>query len=223
MDDSNVLVRQRAAASLAEFGSAAAAAVPALVRTLRDRSGDVSASAAYALGRIAPDPPTVLPALIDALRDGDAAAPDYVVSAIRQLHAEPAAVPLLGEMLRDADVLVRRQAAAALGRIGPRAEAAVPQLVAALRDEQDYIRRQAAFALGQIGPPARSAVAALATSLGDRDDGVRLEAIGSLALIGPDAKSAVPDLLQWANNSALRQDVLAALRRIDPDAIPTLG
>ena len=60
------------------------------------------------------------------------------------------AVPALSDALRDAEVTVRRQAAIALGRLGPDAKAALPSLEKAARDPDNLVRQAARQALGQI-------------------------------------------------------------------------
>jgi hypothetical protein len=63
------------------------------------------------------------------------------------------------EALKSTDINIRREAARALGEIGPEAKDAVPELVEALGDEDvDLI---AVWTLGQIGPAARAAVPAI--------------------------------------------------------------
>ena len=54
-------------------------------------------------------------------------------------------------------MLVRQNAALALGAIGPAAESAVPALSEALGDSEWAVRRQAAIALGEVGPAAKPA------------------------------------------------------------------
>src|SRR4030042_958262 len=62
------------------------------------------------------------------------------------------------EALQSPDVNIRREAARALGDIGPGAKEAVPELIEALDDEDmDLI---AVWALGRIGPAAIAAVPA---------------------------------------------------------------
>jgi hypothetical protein len=68
------------------------------------------------------------------------------------------AVPALVEALHDPNPDLRDQAALALARIGPDAEAAVPDLIAALNDDNEVVRKDAVRALGQIGPQAARAV-----------------------------------------------------------------
>jgi hypothetical protein len=59
------------------------------------------------------------------------------------------------EALKSPDVNIRREAAKALGEIGPGAKDAVPELIEALRDEDmDLIT---VCALGNVGPAARAA------------------------------------------------------------------
>jgi HEAT repeat protein len=98
--------------------------------------------------------------IIEALADPNPAVQWTAASALGQIGS--AAVPALVKAL--ADPKVGRQAALALGRIGPAAEPAVPALVKALADPK--VGRQAASALGQI-----------ATSLSDA------KAIGALSAL----------------------------------------
>ena len=50
----------------------------------------------------------------------------------------------------DPNETVRREAAVALGRVGPAASAAVPALVRAQRDEEPEVRAAATDALGKL-------------------------------------------------------------------------
>lgn len=69
------------------------------------------------------------------------------------------AVPLLTELLSTGSDLVRKQAARALGRIGPRAESAVDALLASYGGGDEAMRQHVALAVGAIGTPeARKAV-----------------------------------------------------------------
>jgi HEAT repeat protein len=70
-------------------------------------------------------------------------------------------VPALITALRNQDKEIRRNAAQALGQIGPTAKEAVHALITALQDEDPNVRRLAASALGRIGPTAKEAVPAL--------------------------------------------------------------
>jgi len=90
-----------------------------------------------------------------------------------------AAVQALAEALADADPRVRFMAAAALGRIGPAAEAAVPDLLAALDD--GAAGNEAAESLVRIG---KAAVPALLEMMKTGDEKVRAQAATTLTRIG---------------------------------------
>jgi HEAT repeat protein len=62
----------------------------------------------------------------------------------------------------------RRQAARALGQLGPVAEAAVPALIMRMEDLDTGVQIAAVDALGSIGEGARAAVPALITKLATR-------------------------------------------------------
>ncbi len=66
----------------------------------------------------------------------------------------PIPVHALSAALKDNDARVRRDAAWALGDIGPAAHDAVPALVAALKDNVAEVRRAAAAALEKLDPAA---------------------------------------------------------------------
>jgi HEAT repeat protein len=135
-----------------------------------------------------------------------------------------ASVTPLIELLKHEDMLVRRQAAAALARIGPDARAAQPALVTALKDSSASVRALAASALGEIntdvpataralaamlteGEPVRGqvsaalvrlgrpAVPALCDALRDKQANERYHSARILALLGPEAAPAVPHLI----------------------------
>ncbi len=91
---------------------------------------------------------------------------------------------LIGQ-LKDEDELVRRDAAEALGMIGPEAAPAVEALIEALKDEVAQVRRDAAWALGKIGPAAAPAVEALIEALKDESVFVRRAAAAVLGRIDP--------------------------------------
>jgi CubicO group peptidase (beta-lactamase class C family) len=137
----------------------------------------------------------------------------------------PTSVASLVSALADVDTAVRRNGAAALGRLGSGGAAAAPNLVGALDDRDAVVRwnsavalatigsqaigpllraladvranvrRGAALALGRMVPPPRDALRPLTATLGDRDAGVREAAAGALGSFGTDAAAAVPALV----------------------------
>ena len=106
-------------------------------------------------------------------------------------------VPSLIHALHAKKAERRRDAALALGAMGPDAKDAVPALIDVLKTDSDHgVRLFAAASLGAIGPDARDSVPALIDALkADSDIVVRRTAASALGAIGPDAKDAVPALL----------------------------
>jgi HEAT repeat protein len=103
-------------------------------------------NAAWGLGAL--DASEAVPALIDALKDSEAAVREQVAWALGAIGDRRAVDGLVGA-LTDSAPGVRRQAAWALGAIGDRR--AVSALAKALKDADAGVRKQAAWALGAIG------------------------------------------------------------------------
>ncbi len=145
--------KQTAASTLGSLGPSAAAAVPALVTTLREAIASHQIAAAMwmatALGQIDPTNPSA-----------------------REI------IPLLVEVLESKHKDLHTRAATAVGHFGPAAASAVPGLIAMLNRSVDRYapygtRTAAADALGRIAPGTPhvdSAVAALTESLRVRRD-----------------------------------------------------
>lgn len=146
---------------------------------------------------------------------------------------DPAAVPVLVELLEDKDDQVCFYAANALGLLGHEAKPAVPTLIKMLSHPDVFHRRNAVHTLAAIGSEAPSAVPALIEALNDRDEEALVIdwAVLALGFIGPEAKEAVPNLIELLKSDKatiemgfgnrkylLREQILWALQRIDPDA-----
>lgn len=128
--------------------------------------------------------------------------------------APPANVDALTRQLADADLLVREQAVARLGALGPQAMPAMAPLMAALADDDPYLRGAAAVALGQIAAPA---VPALTQALRSPDARLRSAAAIALGRMGKAALPAMPALLP------LLADADAAVRRLAATTLGGLG
>jgi hypothetical protein len=101
------------------------------------------------------------------------------------LNRTVGAIPALILILHDENPEVRKEAAYALGEMGPAAARAVPTLRDTLRDPAGEVRREAAGALSRVGPPAWSALSDLADTMeGDADPWVRDAASFAVQQIG---------------------------------------
>jgi HEAT repeat protein len=102
------------------------------------------------------------------------------VLALGNARASDLVISALSQAVSDTRHSVRRNAAAAFGKIGD--DRAVEPLCAALEDANEGVRRQAAEVLGRLGD-AR-AVVPLIRTLSDRDDSVRKVAAEALGRLG---------------------------------------
>jgi HEAT repeat protein len=124
------------------------------------------------------------------------------------------------KMLQDADPLLRRTAAHALGMIGPDARQAREVLTAALADEEGYVRVWAATALARVDRrKERVAVATLIAALKDPQHFVRSLAAWELGRLGagPRAlRAALPQLqaLLADPDPSVRREASEALKRL---------
>jgi HEAT repeat protein len=126
--------------------------------------------------------------------------------------------------LDSSDPEARRQAARALGAIGPPAEKAVPRLAAVMQDDPDSkARLEASLALTKMGPAVAAVVPALAQALGDPEPGVRLNALVALMRLKAEARPAVPALTRALKDPANRTNARTFTFTIQAGAATALG
>jgi HEAT repeat protein len=181
-----------------QLGPEAQAAVPGLLQTLQSPDETIRLSATIALGHMGQ----------------------------RMLAKE--AVWALAARLKDGLFPVRRGAAWALGKMGPKAAEAVPALIEALQDIDTATRLEAASSLGDIGPVASTAAPHLGRAVKDAEPPLCTTAAYALGRLGPAAKAAVPDLIEALKHKDefTRSNAAEALGRIGPvasTAIPGLS
>lgn len=155
MDDSNRRTQHEALMALAKIGPAASPAVAALVETLRQCNERCQYGAAYALGRIGPEAEAAKPALLQAARSDDDTLALLSAWALAQIAPEctecaEQTVPVLIAGLEHPNAEHRREAAAALGLLGPLAQPAIPALKEAARDADEGVRAAATAALEAV-------------------------------------------------------------------------
>jgi len=125
------------------------------------------------LGGFGPDAAPAIPTLIELLKEPDGLESRWqeVVRTLPKIG--PKAIGPLMRAIHSGDLVARRRAIEALGRMGPSAKSLVPMLTDLLKSGPPTIRVTAARALGNIGPDAGAAVPVLRGLLDDRDIAIR--------------------------------------------------
>ena len=223
-DDS---IRWEAIGALESFGHKAKAAVPALMRAVKNdkANGWIAASA---LGAIDADG-TSTPVLIETLGGKDAQMRRFAALGLRGIGRKAAAAEkALADGLHDSDPGARIAAATAYWSVGGKADEAVQVLRAGLQASGNWtVQMWAAGGLAEIGPAAKAAVPELVACLKSDTRYVVTSSAEALGKIGPDAGSAVPaltDLLRRTNNHYTRVCIARALWRINRsnESLPVL-
>ena len=174
------LAHETALNLLAKFGSNASVALASISNTLKDPNPRVRLAGVNAIGSMGDEAafaiPEIVPMLLDerseirvaaakalsGIRDNWAedsnvravlttASGKIAVQAIETLvHGGSSSVPVLADFLNSSDRVVREQAAASLGRMGPNARGAIPHLEKALSDSHGWVQAAARTALQAI-------------------------------------------------------------------------
>jgi HEAT repeat protein len=214
-DDS---VRFNAVEALKAFGHQAQAAVPTLVRVVKNEQGNAW-GAAHALGAI--DALGIsTPALIEALGSRDPTMRRSAAYGLARIGRKAAAAEkALHDGLRDRDPGARIAAAAAYWSVSGKADEAVGVLRPILRAADNWQTRMwAADAVAEIGPQAKTAIPELIACLKSDTQYVVTSSAKALGKIGPAAASAGPALiagLEGSDDGYTRVCIAAALWRID--------
>ena len=219
----DVETRREAVIALAGIGPAAKSAVPELITLMDDKEFPNRGAAAFALGKIgskdAAEPlkksleatdPMLRLASVWALLQLDPGNDDYA----------KIAVPRLAAALSNDRPRVRREAAIALGKLGPKASGAVKELQTAMHDEIHDVRTEAIVALAEIGAASEPAVPDLTALINNGDPANHQPACYALGRIGAGAKPAVPALHRLLQSRDRHEQSVAAwaLVHIAPDA-----
>jgi HEAT repeat protein len=206
LKDSEPRMRDAARAALEALGPKAKAAIPALVRRLKD--GEQAEETIRLLGGMGPD---AAPALAEALREPDLGIVREAVMALKRLGPQAkAAAPALAAALRDPDI--RHQAAEALRGIGGDAAPAVVPLL----KEAGPVGEEAHRVLSQLGV---AAIPALVEGLKDNDRALTLLADMGKGMAA--AQAAVPLLIKKLKDTdpMMRQRAAQALGRMRSNAL----
>jgi HEAT repeat protein len=209
----------QAAMGLADFGSDAAPALPALLAALESKNEDLRLNSAIVLGKIGKASVAPLAELLDT---GDKDVRFYAIWALGWVGPEARDVaPTLIKAMADKDDNIRRKAAYSLGRIAASPAKTIAVLLAAFKDGNEDVRQAASDALAKFGTEA---VPGLITALTKGDARVRNQAALAVAEMGADARDAAPmlrELLLGKDNSN-RHSYSHALAKLGKTGVPAL-
>jgi HEAT repeat protein len=237
-NDKDAGVREMAATALGEImldyrGLPATkweAAREALEEALADKDPRVRRSAAYGLGAFGKVAAPSAQLLRKALADEVAAVRQNAAWALGRIGPEvlPDAVADLAGRLRDGDVLVRRDAAAALGKVGrPRGSPGAKPLVELVKAEKDgVVRKSALDALTHLVTRDDGALAAELEPLLESKDAEFARSVAFvMAGIGGKQAARSVDVLRKALADAdvsVQAQAAAALAGLERDAAPAV-
>jgi HEAT repeat protein len=217
--------------------------LPLLLAATKDKRQQVRTGAVVKLVNFPREGKAVVPVLLAALHDHDAAVRFAAAGALGRFASEERVAPALLAALNDRAVpktclfgvigSVATQAAGALGFLGSRGRPVLPVLSRLARAEkEEALRRLAIYSIGRIGGVdgdcAREALPILVDLLRDNDDArVRDMAAHGIELMGSRAANAVPTLLDIfdvkhvkdpVQTKRLRIRILSVLGAIGPGA-----
>lgn len=211
--------------ALRKMGKPAADAVAPL---LKNEEPIVRYQAAAVLSGMGPEAASSLPAILAALEverglpTGQLYVFEELTAAALNLGGDIERIaPLLTELLKSENELVRLRACKLLTRVGRKAASAVPKLIELLNDSESKVQYAAIEALAAIGPAAKDAAAELAKKVENPEVELAREAARALRALGSAAAPAVPSLAKalGSNDQGLTIEAALALAAIGPDAV----
>ncbi len=185
-------VRASASDVMRDLGSAAEAAVPALLEMLmEEKDKNVRECAASVLMYIGAGAAPVRPQLLRIFKDPqeDRDIRRMVAGAIAEMGTD--SLPTLCECLKDPDPFVRAEAANGFYRMGLSALNSASALIEALEDEDSAVRGCAKSALGEMG---EATLPLLRESLRRLTDRARLQACELILKIEPSDEDSLAEL-----------------------------
>jgi len=223
------VLRQQAGMLLGRIGKPAVAAVPMLIRLLRDPETPADATRSWALkslglfGELAAD---AVPQLSRGVSDRSRSQDDRILIAdvLGQIGTAAALQALSIELLRpqsehtNSEALLRQVMVDAVALTGPQAIVALPALTRMTADGNADVRRKACQAIGQIGPRAELSLDPLLERLVlDETPAVRDAAAAAMGKIGPAAVSMLIDIM-GSGDAELQWRAARSLQTIGPRA-----
>ena len=218
---------------LEKIGPAAKPAVPALIKTLKDKKWNIRKNSAKALGAIGSNAKSAVSELVGILKDEVVSVRYNAAFALVAIGIKINSVAsVLTEALKDKDKYVRTKATKALSDIGQVAKAAIPELVETLKDKEEMVQIAAAETLEKIGVIPQNTVTpdmvlTLITALYHKNERINSYATMVLEKIDVIPLDVMPDLINalQTKEQRIRSTVAKVLKNMGTEAreaIPAL-
>ena len=161
------------------------------LKQLQDRDPKFRVKALEALGGIAEVDHSIVPVVVEAMKDRNSDVGRVALLATEQIGED--AIPSVAAALKASkDYSQRQYLYMAIRHFGEKAKDAVPLLIPLLKIPDQHERHQAVSTLGAIGPAAAAAVPSLIDLLNNKKSDDWWVVAPNLGAIGPKAKAAVP-------------------------------
>lgn len=138
---------------------------------LKDPDMQVRTQAARSVAPLGPRAKSLIPDLLDNLKDNEADAASAAAQSLVALkdNLTDKNLDIIGEMFKSKEATHRARAAHMVALLGKKADRCIDQLIAALKDNDMNVVGLCVYALGEIGPPARKALPALTALTSHKD------------------------------------------------------
>jgi HEAT repeat protein/S1-C subfamily serine protease len=229
LGSANPTERHKAVVAIGDMGADAQLAIPNLLALAKDTDPFVRQAVPRALEQIGPPANSEFAPVLQALKSDSPEVRRYAARTVggSGIGGVPVAeaVPLLAAVLKDGDSVVRKNAASALGTIGPPARGVVGSVIALLKDTDLEVRRSAALAVDRIGVQGKESVPQMVEFLKDSSPDIRRLGATLLVKLGPEGKEAAPALAGVLKDPDpfVRRIALEALAKYGPDAKPAVA
>jgi HEAT repeat protein len=206
--------------ALVSLGPKAKEGVPDLIKVIERDGNPARLAAIEVIGHIGPDAGKAIPILTKVLAHEDFHTQYFSVRALAKIGPESkVALPEIQRLLQSGVASARKNAATALGDLGPViGEDGIRALVAALGDKVFTVREQAALALGKLGEHARESLPELRELAQKHSLSTRVAAAHAVWDISRDIDFVLPILIEETEATNHQLDALRALADIGPAA-----
>lgn len=222
LDSPDVEVRRAVALMLKNAPTKAA--LPALVKGLKDTDHLVQQDCIVGLSKLRPDVEEALPALAALFHDKKAEEHVRSLAATCLAQISPKSLPLLAKSIKDEEIFVRKSAADCLGRFnqhGNEGLKAIPVLIDALGDKDEDVQT---IAVGSLRDFGKKAVPELVAALKHQQPLIRVGAAEVLLRLDEKHATALQAALAHRKDpdALVRLRVMIALGDIEDEALVPL-